>query len=58
MGFLKTFGRALDWEESKKHFENIRNDVVYKIIDWIKSAEKIKSVPRYGYEVKIILDID
>ena len=36
MGYLKVFGRPLQWEESKQHFETVRKDALYKIIDWIK----------------------
>jgi hypothetical protein len=54
MGFLKTFGRPLDWEESKKHLNTVRKDALEKIIDWINSAKNIKCCPKFGYEVSLV----
>lgn len=53
MGFLKTFGRPLDWEESKQHIEVIRKDALTKIIDWITSTQKLSCHPKFGFEVEI-----
>jgi hypothetical protein len=51
MGFLKTFGRPLEFEESKQHFETIRKDVLNKIIDLVSVAKDKKCCPKFGYEV-------
>ena len=54
MGFLKIFGRPLDFEESKVHFDKIRKGAVETIIDWINSSRGKKCEPKFGYEVNII----
>ena len=51
MGFLQIFGRALEWEESKKYHKKIRENAINTIIDWIKSAKEKKCVGKFGYEV-------
>jgi hypothetical protein len=55
MGFLKTFGRPLDWDESEPYREIIRQDALDKIIDWINSTKSKKCYPKFGYEVYIVL---
>ena len=51
MGFLQVFGRALEFEESKKHIKKIRENALITIIDWIKSAKEKRCTPKFGYEV-------
>ena len=51
MGFLKVFGRLLEFEESKQHFETIRNGAVDTIIDWMNSVSGKVCCPKFGYEV-------
>jgi hypothetical protein len=53
MGFLKTFGRPLDWEESKVYFDYIKNDALDKVIDWINVTKKMNCVPKFGYEFEL-----
>jgi hypothetical protein len=53
MGFLKVFGRPLSFEESKVHFEKIKNGAVETIIDWINSSQGKRCCPKFGYEVII-----
>jgi hypothetical protein len=54
MGFLKIFGRALEFEESKIYIEKIRKFAVRTIIEWIKSAKEKRCIPKFGYEVNSI----
>jgi hypothetical protein len=56
MGFLKTFGKPLDWDESKKYQNVIRKDALEKVIDWINSSKNKKCCPKFGYEVRIFLN--
>ncbi len=58
MGFLKIFGKALEWEESKQHFEKIKKDIVLKLIDMVKSTEGVTAQPKFGYEVPFLLSLD
>ncbi len=51
MGFLKTFGRPLDFEESKPHFEQVRKNAVKTIIDWMNTTRGKVCCPKFGYEV-------
>ena len=51
MGFLKTFGKALEWDESKQHIEKIKKDVVLKLIEMVRSSEGVTAYPKFGYEV-------
>ena len=51
MGFLKTFGKALEWDESKEHIEKIKKDVVLKLIEMVRSSEGVTAYPKFGYEV-------
>ena len=51
MGFLEIFGKALEWEESKKYHEKIRENAIEVLIQWIKSVQHKKSKPKFGYEV-------
>ncbi len=55
MGFLKIFGKALEWEESKQHFEKIKKDIVLKLIDMVKSTEGVTAQPKFGYEVNFFI---
>lgn len=52
MGFLKIFGIALEWEDSKEYIEKIKIQGINQIIKWIKSTDtRIIEVPKFGYEV-------
>jgi hypothetical protein len=53
MGFLKIFGRAMDFEESKEHFDTIRRDALKKIIWWVNSTVNKNCCPKFGFEVII-----
>jgi hypothetical protein len=53
MGFLKTYGRPLDWEESKIYFDYIKKDALDKVIDWINATKKLSCVPKFGYEIEL-----
>jgi hypothetical protein len=60
MGFLKIFGRQLDFEESKEHFETIRKDAVKKFIWSINSNLNNNNKdykPKFGFEVNNYLKI-
>ena len=58
MGFLQIFGRALEFEESKKHMKKIRKNALITIIDWIKSVKEQKCCPKFGYEVITIFVVN
>jgi hypothetical protein len=51
MGFLLVFGRPLEYEESKQHFETIRKGAVEAIINWINETRSQVCCPKFGYEV-------
>lgn len=51
MGFLKVFGKPLDWEESKQHFDKIKDNAVDAIIDWLAVSKLKTCCPKFGYEV-------
>lgn len=53
MGFLQIFGIALEWEQSKKYLNKIRENALVTIIDWIQNAKIKKCLPKFGYEVII-----
>ena len=55
MGFLKIFGKALEWEESKQHHEKIKKEVVLKLIEMLKSTEGVTAHPKFGYEVTFVI---
>jgi hypothetical protein len=55
MGFLKVFGRILEFEESEVHFETLRREAVETIITWMESISGKVCCPKFGYEVKLIL---
>jgi hypothetical protein len=57
MGFLKTFGKPLDWEESKQYISIIRKDALEKIIDWINTTKSKKCCPKFGYEVFLLVNL-
>ena len=57
MGFLKVFGRALLWDESKPHQKTVKDNAVKVIINAIKAEKQCR--PQFGYEFefhKIIID--
>jgi hypothetical protein len=54
MGFLKLYGRLLDFGESKEYFNSIRERAVDCIIEWIESTKTIKCCPKFGYEVEYV----
>jgi hypothetical protein len=67
MGFLKILGKALEFNESKEHFEFMREHAVAKFIELITEGKirentetNIFSNTKYGFEVKfnfiILLD--
>lgn len=51
MGFLKVFGRALRYEESKQYHKIIKDNAVEAIIYSIRKEKKCS--PQFGYEVNI-----
>ena len=52
MGFLKIFGNALDWEDSKQYFQKLKINGIFQIITWIKSTDtQINEITKFGYEV-------
>jgi|LauGreDrversion4_2_1035121.scaffolds.fasta_scaffold44856_2 hypothetical protein len=54
MGFLKVFGIALEWEDSKPYIDKIKYQGIHQIITWIKSVEMRNcNCPKFGYEVII-----
>jgi hypothetical protein len=55
MGLLKILGQVLNWEESQQYFDKIRNFAVEIIINLMNESIKKEGVPRYGYEVIVIL---
>ncbi len=53
MGFLKVFGNALEYEDSKKFFQRIKDQGIDQIITLINNTLARKSDnPKFGYEVK------
>jgi len=52
MGFLEIFGKVLEWEESKKYHDTIRQNALTTIIQMIKSVKDKRCCPKFGYEVK------
>ena len=55
MGFFKIFGKALEWEECKQHLQEIKKDIVFKLIDMVKSTEGVTTQPKFGYEVTYLI---
>jgi hypothetical protein len=55
MGFLKIFGRALDWEESKQYHKIIKDNALEKMLDFVVQDQRC--CPKFGYEVIIIHNI-
>jgi hypothetical protein len=56
MGFLKVFGIALEWEDSKPYIEKLKYQGITQIIRWIKSVEsRTCNVPKFGYEVQFAM---
>lgn len=58
MGFLKIFGKALEFEESKEYHDTIRRDALEKIITWVNLTKGKCCCPKFGYEVKYSFYID
>jgi len=56
MGFLQVFGKALEFEESKKYLKKIRENALVTIIDWINSAKEKSCCPKFGFEVRLYLN--
>lgn len=54
MGFLKIFGRALNFEESKEYFDFIKDSAFETVIQCILSTKDKKCCPKFGYEVFVI----
>lgn len=57
MGFLKVFGKALEWEESKPYHHVVKENAVERIIEFVTA--NTTCYPKFGYEVefhKIYID--
>ena len=54
MGFLEINGRPLDFEESKKYHEKLREHAVTFLIEWINSVKDKRCCPKFGYEVDFL----
>lgn len=53
MGFLKTSGKALIWNESKEHIQTVKNQGLDQVVEWIVEAMHIISEsPKFGYEME------
>jgi hypothetical protein len=53
MGFLKIFGKPLQFEESKEYHEIIRKDAMKKFISWISNLKNVECLdPKSGFEVR------
>lgn len=50
MGFLKIYGRALNWDESTNYFQLLRDNTVQNVISYLETEPN--SSPKFGYEVK------
>lgn len=62
MGFLEIFGKALEWEESKKYHDIIRQSALSNLINFIKINKEKKccseeSMAKFGYEVNNYINI-
>lgn len=51
MGFLKVFGKALRYEESKEFHKIVKDNAVELILYSIQKEKKCS--PQFGYEVRI-----
>ena len=50
MGFLKTFGKPLSFEESKKVMKIVRDDGISKTKLWDISSTEITNSHKFGFE--------
>ena len=54
MGFLKIFGKALDFYESEKYFKIIKDSFVKYVIHAFKEIKtKNYNIPLFGYEIEL-----